>query len=272
VLQDVCERGFRSSPFQRQIEGIDLEALRDAGTAIVEERPRTVAELGKILGERWPGIDPTALAYAVRYLVPVVQVTPRGLLRRSAAPRVTTLSAWLGAPPAGWAGFAATPAMLDEVVLRYLRAFGPATVSDIRTWSWLRELRTVIDRLRPRLRSYRDEAGRELFDVDDGIFADADQPAPVRFLGEYDNVFLAHADRSRITGDGKWGADFIRKGSFFVDGFLAGSWLARQDAGRATITVEPKAPLGSARDEVSTEAEALLELLFPDAPSRHVVV
>jgi hypothetical protein len=129
AMQAVCERGFGSSPFRRQLDGIDLDALLAAGTAAVEDRPRTVAELGAVLAELWPTHDRTALAYAVRYLVPLVQVTPRGLLRRSAAPRVTTLYAWLGE-----AARVDTRAdsRLEEVVLRYLRAFGPATVADVR--------------------------------------------------------------------------------------------------------------------------------------------
>lgn len=94
-------------------------------------------------------------------------------------------------------------------------------------------------RLRPRLRSYADEAGRELVDVEDGLFADPEESAPVRFLGEYDNVFLAHADRSRITGDASWGAAYARKGAFFIDGFLAGSWRASEVGGRATPPSSP---------------------------------
>ena len=260
VMQGVCERGFASSPFRRQLDGIDLEALLVAGTAVVEDRPRTIAELGAVLAERWPTHDRTAMAYAVRYLVPVVQVTPRGLLRRSAAPRLTTLTAWLGdrEPDA--------EARPDEVVLRYLRAFGPATVADVRAWSWLTEVRGIVEALRPRLRSYRDEAGRELLDVEDGLFAAPDTPAPVRFTGEYDNVFLAHADRSRITGDLSWGVAYTRKGAFFVDGFLAGAWhLAISKAG-ASVSIEAHRPLPrSEREAAGAEAERLVQVLAPDA-------
>ena len=267
VMQDACERGFRSSPFHRQLQGIDLEALLAAGTAIVEERPCTVSDLGRALGERWRTHDRTAMAYAVRYLVPLVQVPPRGLLRRSGAARVTTLAAWLG-PPGD--RIADANASVDAVVLRYLRAFGPATVADIRTWSWLAGLRSAVARLRPRLRAYTDEQGRDLLDVEDGTFADPEEPAPVRFLGEYDNVFLSHVDRSRITGDAAWGVTYLRRGAFFVDGFLAGAWSASAVGDRASIAIEPRTVLRGCADEVAAEGKALLGLLFPEATSFEV--
>jgi hypothetical protein len=263
TMQAVCERGFASSPFRRRLDGIDLQEVEAAGAAALEDRPRTLTELGAALAERWPTYDRTALAYAVRYLVPLVQVPPRGLLRRSAAPRVTTLEAWLGE---------ATPvdrsddSQLEEVVERYLRAFGPATVADARAWSWLADVRSVVERLGPRLRRYRDDAGRELLDVQSGVFAAPDQPAPVRFTGEFDNVFLAHADRSRITGDLAWGAAYVRKGAFFVDGFLAGAWRLATSEDGASITLEAHRPLGpSERDATADEAELLVAFLAPAA-------
>jgi hypothetical protein len=267
VLQEVCERGFRSSPFRRRLEGLDLAEVLALGASIVAERPRTVSELGQRLGQRWSGHDRTAMAYAVRYLVPLVQVPPRGLWRRSGAPRVTTLAAWLGLPAEPLTPVVAAP---DELVRRYLRAFGPATVADIRTWSWLSGLRPVVDRLRPRLRAYRDESGRELLDVEDGIFAEASAPAPVRFLGEYDNLFLSHADRSRITGDVAWGITFARKGAFFVGGFLAGSWSATDSGDRVSMTIEPRLRVDAFHDEIEAEAHALLRFLAPDATSHAI--
>ncbi len=279
VMQPVVERGFASSPFRPRLEGIDLEELLALGARLVEERPRTTSELGRLLAERWPERDPGSLAYAVRYLVPLVQVTPRGVWGRSAAPRVTTLSAWLGtAPDRDAAPDEAAPdeaapdeAAPDEAVLRYLRSFGPATVADIRTWSWLGGLREVIDRLRPRLRTYRDEKGRELLDVADGRFADPDVPAPVRFLPEYDNAFLSHADRSRITGDLSWGAAFARRGTFFVDGFLAGAWRHRSDRARSVLELEPMRPLAAVdREAVAAEGHALLGFLAADTAVREV--
>ncbi len=269
AMQAVCERGFRSSPFRRQIEGIDLDAVLAAAITIVEERPRTLSELGSALAERWPTHDRTAMAYAVRYLVPLVQATPRGLMGRSSAPRVTTLRAWLGAAEPIAIDSDSRP---DEVVLRYLRAFGPATLGDVRAWSGLSDIRTIVERLRPRLRSYRDAAGRELIDVEEGRFAAPDVPAPVRFIGEYDNLILAHADRSRITGDLAWGESYVRQGAFFVDGFLAGAWWLAVSRGDARLTIEARRPLRrSEREAVVSEAEALGAFLAPQAQRRGLV-
>jgi hypothetical protein len=99
---------------------------------------------------------------------------------------------------------------------------------DVQTWSGLTRLREVVDRLRPRLRTFRDEHGVELFDLPDALRPDADTPAPPRFLPEYDNVLLSHADRSRIILDGRnpplFPGNGAALGTVLVDGFLRGTW------------------------------------------------
>ena len=260
VTQAVMERTFSSSGFGKALRGLDLAPVLELGTQLVEEEPRSTAELARILGQRWPDRDPSALAYAVRFLVPLVQVTPRGVWGQTMQPKVTTLRAWTGVSPA-------TDATADDVVLRYLRAFGPATSGDIRTWSWLTGVREIVDRLRPQLRTYRDERGRELLDVADGLFVDPETAAPVRFLPEYDNIFLSHEDRSRITDELRWGVGFARLGTFFVDGFLAGSWKLGGGSGKLSVT--PMRGLSAAqRAEVGAEAAAVAAFLVPGSSVR----
>jgi hypothetical protein len=261
----VHRRTFSSTPFPKALVGLDTDAIVDAARIALETAPMTPGELGRQLAAKWPDRDPSALAYLARYTIPLVQVPPRGLWRRTARTANTTLEAWTGREPG------TTP--VDTFLLRYLRAFGPASVSDIRTWSWLTGLREVVDRLRPQLRVYRDEAGRELLDVEDGQFTDPDVPAPVRFLPQYDNLFLSHDDRSRINGELSWGVDFGWKGPILVDGGIAAAWRVRRNGRSAVMTVELGRRLtGAERRELEEEATRLAEFLDPDRTRELVIV
>jgi Winged helix DNA-binding domain len=264
-VRPVLVRNFwTGSPFGRKVKDADIEAVVAAGRALIEEQPRTTAQLRKLLGERWPGHDASSLAYAVHHLVPVVQVPPRGVWGQKGLPTWTTTETWLGRPP--------DPApSIDRVVLRYLAAFGPASTMDVQTWSGLTRLREVTDRLRPRLRTFRSEAGRELFDLPDAPRPDPDTPAPVRFLPQYDNVLLSHADRSHVSGGAadRWPTDDLHWSPLLVDGFVAGVWRLTRERGSTTLMVRL---LGPVPDPAAVEEEAtrLAEFLAPRADERRV--
>ena len=151
-----------------------------------------------------------------------MQTPPRGLWKRSAQVTSTTAEAWLGRP------LSSTPS-IDDMALRYFAAFGPATVADLRTWSRLTGLREVVERLRPRLVAFRDDAGRELFDLPDAPRPDPETPAPVRFLPQYDNVLLSHADRSRFVDAGV--SLPIGNGTVLVDGRVRATWTVDKVVG-----------------------------------------
>jgi hypothetical protein len=270
VVQSIFERVFLTArgdvgvpTFTSRLAGVDLKAVLAAGRKLVDESPRTAAELRPLLNKRWPDRDADALAAVVHFLLPLVQVPPRGVWGASGQARHTTLEAWLGRGRSD-------DASPDNLVLRYLRAFGPATVADARSWSRLTGLREVFQRLRPRLRTFRDEKGRELFDVPDGVLPDPDTPAPPRFLPEYDNVFLSHDDRSRVVPD-----DFRRApdssiagtfGTVLVDGFIGAVWKISRKDGEALLRIESVARLGRRdMDAVAAEGERLLAFTDPDA-------
>ncbi|HXH97372.1 MAG TPA: crosslink repair DNA glycosylase YcaQ family protein, partial [Gaiellaceae bacterium] len=145
-----------------------------------------------------------------------------------------------------------------EMLRRYLAVFGPATRRDVSQWSMMHvpEIARALERLE--LRRFRDEQGRELLDIPDGLLVDADTPAPVRFLPKWDNVLLAWADRTRILPEPYRRTVIGQNGdvaqTFLVDGFVAGSW--RVEDGR--IALEPFARLSRAtRGELEDEAARL---------------
>jgi hypothetical protein len=212
----------RHRDYSPQLEGVEIEpVLAFAGRLLAQ--PLTGRQLRDALAERFPDLDPAALAYACRRHLPLVQVPPRGLWGRSAQVTTTTAEAWLGRP-------LDTDPSLEEVLLRYLGAFGPASVADAGAWSRLSGLRQVFERLRPQLVTFRDQHGRELFDLPDAPLPDPGTPAPVRFLPEYDNVLLSHEDRSRFVSESDrallgrvWTVGW---GAVLHDGRVRGMWRA----------------------------------------------
>lgn len=263
VLQPVAERQFGYSPFARPLAGIPLSEILDEGIRLLAAGPMTIAELGRRLAERWPGVDPSPLGYAVRYLVPLVQVPPRGLWGRGGQPRCVLTEQWLTDVPH-------EPTTIDVLVLRYLAAFGPATAADVQTWSWLTGVRAVLDRLAPSLRTFRDEAGRELYDVPDGPLPDPGTPAPVRFLPEYDNILLSHKDRSRVL-DMRHAGGTLWKGFVLVDGFLKATWKVERTDGVATLRILLYEPIRKPeRAELRAEGNQLLAFTDPDARARRI--
>src|SRR5919107_1289038 len=260
LMQPVLNRTLYSTRANRaHLDGMDIEALVAAGRALLEEKPRTAKELGKLLQEQWPERDPTSLARAIRHLLPLVQVPPRGVWGKSGPAAHTTAEAWLGRP------LDPSPS-IEDIVLRYLGAFGPATVKDVQTWSGLTRLGEVVERLRPRLRTFRDERGKEIFDLPDAPMPDPDTPAPPRFLPEFDNLILSHADRARFIAEEYRKALASRNGmvpaAFLVDGFVQGTWKTERSRGKAMLEVEPFEALAKQdRRVLAEEGERLIRFI-----------
>ncbi|MFE0042245.1 winged helix DNA-binding domain-containing protein [Streptomyces albireticuli] len=270
LLRPVHERAFQGSHGKR-LAALDPHLVASFAEGLLAERPRTLQELGPLLAARWPGHAPADLAAAARALLPLVQVTPRALWGRAGAAAWTTLGAWAG-PGETAKG---EPFDLGRLLLRYLAAFGPASVKDAQTWSGLTRLRPAFEQLRPGLRTFRDPHGTELFDLPDGPLPDPGTPAPVRLLPEFDNIALSHADRARILDPAHrsrvWRVNRARC-AFLVDGFIAGVWRVEKETGKgaATLTLDPFGRLARAdRADLEREAAGVLAMTAPGA--RHDV-
>lgn len=260
LTQPVIERSAKGS-FGRHWTGLDIEAVVAAGRTLVEEKPCAFSELGKLLAERWPDRNPAALAQIIRAWVPLVQVPPRGVWGKSGPAAHTTVEAWLGRP------LELNPS-LEELILRYLAAFGPASVKDMQTWSGLTRLSEVVERLRPQLGAYRDEQGRELFDLPDAPRPDPDMPASPRFLYDFDNLLLSHADRTRFITEEYHKQGFTMDGPMpciaLVDGFTNATWKITRSRNTATLTIKPFIRL-SKKDTAALTEEGARLLAFAEA-------
>ncbi len=262
LFMPLAERGFmHGSPWGKGMRDADMPAIHRAGREIMGERPRTVAELARILHLRFPNHDPNALAYGVRHMVPLVFTPPRGIWGASGPVALTTFEAWLGRPPGP--GIEA-----EQLVLRYLAAFGPASPADMRAWSGL-AMRPVFEKLRPRLKIFRDAKGVELFDLPRAPRPDGEVPAPIRLIPDYDNILLAHSDRTRIMPEGRhlgmFSSNGIMQGAVLVDGSVRAMWRPNAAAGTTTLLITPfvKSIPSSDRAAITDEARSLLELLAP---------
>ncbi|UIX29900.1 winged helix DNA-binding domain-containing protein [Streptomyces sp. GQFP] len=221
--------------FRKGLVGVDLDRLTVLARDLVETEPRTMKQLREALLVEWPDADPQSLSVAARCRLPLVQVTPRGLWGRSGQVALTTAEHWLGRRAEPDPDQASTT---DATVLRYLAAFGPASVKDMQTWAGLTRLRDAFERLRPQLLTFRDEHGTELFDLPDAPRPDPDTPAPPRFLPEFDNLLLSHADRTRLVPTDLKGRTWTGNQAhcvLLVDGLVAGLWRLAD----GTLTVEP---------------------------------
>jgi hypothetical protein len=245
-----------SARFRLDPEGVDRDTLLREAKRLLDEQPRTRAELGKLLAERWPHADPSALAYAATHHVALCQVPPRGVWGRNGPAAWTPVESWLGAP------LRSVP--VDALVLRYLGAFGPATIADVQMWSGLTRLREVVERLP--LRRFHGEAGQTLHDLPDAPRPPEDVPAPPRFLPEYDNLLLSHKDRSRVILDSRSvplpPGNGATAGTILVDGMWQGTWQIRDQA----LRIQPFTTLRRAdRDALLTEAAQLCAFIAPQA-------
>jgi hypothetical protein len=271
LLQPLLARAQRNA-FGRRTAGVDLVELVAAARGLLAGRMLTRPELGRLLERRWPGRERQALAWSVQYLEPILHPAPSGTWNWRGETPFVLASDWLGRGSAGAHDDGTKSA--NRMVRRYLAAFGPAAVADIRAWSGISGLREVVDGMGHELRAFRDTDGRHLVDVAEAPRPDPDVPAPVRFLPEFDNLLLAYGDRTRMmtaeTRRRVCVADAVAP-TVLVDGVVRGTWAIARAGDAATLTVTPLVRLSPAEgDAVAAEGAELLSFAARDAEARDV--
>jgi Winged helix DNA-binding domain len=258
TLQPMLTAGMRAV-LRDRATNLDIDALVTEARRFFEQSPRTFTELRACLMKAFPAGDERAMGYAVRTHLPLVVVPEDAEWGFRADADWAVAESWLGQP-------LSADQQPDALVLRYLAAFGPATASDVQAWSGLSGLQVVLETLRPKLRVFRDERKRELFDLPKAPRPLEESTAPVRFLPDFDNVILAHADRTRIIADEHRPRvvtrNFLVLPTFLLDGFVAGTWKTTLVKKTATLVVTPFAPLPkAAKSELTSEGGELLRFI-----------
>lgn len=220
----VREREIKVSQSIGDARELDRSAFRAAVREIVGDGQVPVRQLGTALAERFPDHSASQLGQLARVTEVLVQVPPRGCWKQPGGVVYAYADRWLDGEP----GEPDVPA----VVRRYLRAFGPATAADVTAWTSITRLGPVLKAMDD-LEQHEDEDGRLLYDVPGAPIAEEDAPAPVRLLGAYDNVWLSHQGRDRVTtpeARKSWmGTNGGIGNTVFVDGWLTGIWRVVDD-------------------------------------------
>jgi len=269
TLQPMLTQAADSIVKQRD-GAIDLAAILDAARQFLAESPRSMAAISEMLTAAYPDVDIGSMRYSVRLHLPLVQVPTAVAWSFPGNPEFTLAEPWLGQPVAAQTDLAG-------LIRRYLAAFGPATVTDLQTWSGFPKLKAEVEQLRPTLVTFRDETKRELFDLPDAPRPDEAVAVPVRFLPPFDNLLLAHDKRTRIVAEAHRKRVYLPglrvAATFLVDGFVRGTWQIKRVKSEATLHVEPFAPLDAAdRAALLEEAEQLVRFCEPDAKNYHVQI
>jgi hypothetical protein len=250
----VHEREITVSQSVGPAREVDREAFLAALSELLADGPQPQKAIGTALAERFPGPSPTQLGQLARSVAPLVQCPPRGTWNGSGGVVYQYADRWLGRP--------LVEPDVPEIVRRYLRAFGPATAADVTTWSGVTRLGPVLKAMDD-LVTHQDPAGKVLHDVADGDLAEEDAPAPVRLLGQYDNLWLSHAGRDRVTtpeSRKSWmGVNGGLASTVFADGMLVGLW--RVTDGRVEVLSTIRTLTARERSELDDEIARVDELL-----------
>ncbi|MGO2050260.1 MAG: winged helix DNA-binding domain-containing protein [Microbacterium sp.] len=264
--QIVHQRTMKSS-FGRDLKDVSVDDVTVRAQALLEERPYTLKELGVALGRKWPETRPSSLAMVARFMLPLVQVPPRGQWGQSGPVAYTTLDTWVGQR-------IEPRHSIEEVILRYLVAFGPATIMDFQIWSGLTKCKPHFENLEEGIVQLQSDRGQTLYDLNaiERPTPQTGEALPVRFLYDYDNLLLAYKDRSRFITPAYSEMQRMLDGTtlqaILVNGKTVGMWAHKK--GRQSSLLEARLCEHLSRndlDAVENEAHELVKWLEPDINS-----
>lgn len=246
IIQPALEKAWQGF-FGVRKSGIEVDPICEAARQVLSGGPISLSDLSDGLLREFPRWNKEAMEYGVRTHLPLVQVSPAGSWKGGTAARYQLVDVDEAVDSA-------------RLVRRYLAAFGPATARDVAAWAGF----TAIGKALPEdLIEYRDEAGRVLYDLPRQEIFDGGFPAPVRFVAEYDNLVLSHADRSRILPEVHRKKVLLTAGrvcaTVLIDGFVGGVWKLEREKKLVRLKVKLfEEPSNLLRKVIEREAASLL--------------
>lgn len=267
ALAPMLQQAFQSQ-LGKHASSIPMDLALTAARRAFSKDSLTFHELRDAMKEQFPDCNERVIGYGVKTHLELVTVPGDSPYAFQPNSPYTLAQKWLGKPPRK---SDATTGLVE----RYLAAFGPATPADFQAWSGMRGAAAHFATLRAKLSVFQDENGRELFDLPDAPRPGEDTPVPVRFLPEFDNVVLAHKDRSRIIDD-EYRSRIVSKNllvaaTFLVDGFVSGVWSVKATKSKAVLSITAFNKLRAQdKKSLTEEGHNLLAFLHPDSPARSI--
>jgi hypothetical protein len=227
-------------------------------------QPRTNAELAAMLAERVGATPAPGIWWALRTFTPVIHVPTGGPWLFGERP------SYLAAPTRPFDG--GEEAAVAVVVRRYLEAFGPATAADVGQFSLIPQppIRRALDAIGDELETHVGPDGKPLYDVPGTVLPPEDTAAPPRLMAMWDNVLLAHRDRSRVIPEAyrklviRTNGDVLP--TVLVDGYVAGVWRPTPERSRGIEVSAFHALDDAVWDELEAEAAVLVRFLADRQP------
>lgn len=156
-----------------------------------------------------------------------------------------------------------------RLFLRYLKAFGPASVNDFAYWAGLKvgQARTALASVRHRVSRVDVQGSSRTHWVCENDLArllavDPEEPVPPRMLPRFDTLLLGHEEKGHLLDEADRTSIFRPQADvvapLLIDGRVAGTWNYRLSKSRLEVSHEPFTPLPAEVSSVLEEETAAL--------------